>query len=608
VVTAVYLQNRLPTKSLTGRTPYEAWHGRKPAVNHLRVFGCRAFVKQLSHVDKLADQSRAGVFIGYAEGAKAYRILDLVAQQVCTARDVVFNEACGWDWTETTGVIPTADFTIEYIYAGASGAVAVARPASPHAPSSPTPSVRTMATPPSTPVAMPSPQSGAASHAGPAAPPSEFVTPLENDEARLDAAHRESPMRYRAYDNIIGAGEHVPGLAVRNLIEELNLMSTGEPCTFAKAEQDAAWQAAMQEEIDSVKRNQTWELADLPQGHRAITLKWVYKLKRNEAGEIVKHKARLVTRGFVQQEGIDFNEVFTPVARMESVRLLALAAQEGWRVHHMDVKSAFLNGDLKEKVYVRQLAGFVIAGQEGKVLRLRKVLYGLRQAPRAWNSKLDDTLKKMDFVQSEHVIYRHSHGNDILLVGVYVDDLVITGSSLAAVEEFKEKMKRVFLMSDLGLLSFYLGIEVRQDARGITLRQAHYAKKILEMVGMADCKAAATPMEERLRLSRDSTTEEVDATLYRRIVGSLQYLIHTQPDLTYAVEYVSRFLKRPTEEHLQAVKKILRYIAGTLQYGLRYGRRTGTTRLVGYCAVTSPATLTRGRAPQALCSSSAKAW
>jgi hypothetical protein len=172
----------------------------------------------------------------------------------------------------------------------------------------------------------------------------------------------------------------------------------------------------------------------------------------------------------------------------------------------------------------------------------------------------------MNFVQSkhEHAMYMHSHGDDILLVGVYVDDLVITGSSLAAVEEFKEEMKRAFLMSDLRLLSFYLGIKVRQDAGCITLRQAHYAKKILEMAGMADCKAAATPMEERLRLSHDSTAEEVDATLYHRIVGSLRYLIHTRTDLTYAIGYVSRFLERPTEEHLQAVKKILCYIVGTL--------------------------------------------
>jgi hypothetical protein len=372
VVTAVYLQNRLPTKSLTGRTPYEAWHGRKPAVNHLRVFGCRAFVKQLGHVDKLVDRSHAGVFISYVEGAKAYRILDPAARQVCTTRDVVFDEAHGWDRTATTGASPAADFTVKYIYAGALGAATTARPASPRAPSSPTPSARASAAPPSTPVTTPSPQSGAVSVAGPTAPLPEFVTPLENDVERLDAAHGESTVRYRAYDNIIGAGERVSGMAARNLIEELNLMSTGEPCTFAEAEQDTTWQAVMQEEIDSVKRNQTWELADLPQGHRAITLKWVYKLKRNEAGGIVKHKARLVACGFVHQEWIDFDEV-----------LLTLAAQEGWRVHHMDVKSAFLNGDLKEEVYVRQPVGFVIAGQEGKVLRLRKAMYGLRQAPRA---------------------------------------------------------------------------------------------------------------------------------------------------------------------------------------------------------------------------------
>jgi hypothetical protein len=235
VVTAVYLQNQLLTKSLAGRTPYEAWHGRNPVVNHPRVFGCRTFVKQLGHVDKPPDRSPARVFIGYAEGAKAYRILDPVIRQVCTARDVVFDEAHGWDCTATTGVSPAADFTVEYIYARASGAAA-ARPASPHASSSPTPSVRTPAAPPSTPVATPSPQSGAASVVGPAAPPPEFVTPLENDEERLDAAHGESLVHYHTYDNIFGTGEHVSGLTACNLIEELILMSTGDTCSFAEAE------------------------------------------------------------------------------------------------------------------------------------------------------------------------------------------------------------------------------------------------------------------------------------------------------------------------------------------------------------------------------------
>jgi hypothetical protein len=228
----------------------------------------------------------------------------------------------------------------------------------------------------------------------------------------------------------------------------------------------------MQSEMDAVEKNCTWELADLPRGHSAITLKWVFKLKRDEAGAIVKHKARLVARGFVQWEGINFDDTFAPVARMESVRLLlALAAQKSWCVHHMDVKSAFLNGDLKEEVYVHQPPGFAIPGKEGTVLRLRKALYGLRQAPWAWNAKLDSMLKEMGFEQSPHeaVIYRRSNGGNTLLVGVYVDDLVITDTKDAEVAAFKEEMKVTFQMSDLGLLSFYLGIEVHQDDSGITL-------------------------------------------------------------------------------------------------------------------------------------------
>jgi hypothetical protein len=189
----------------------------------------------------------------------------------------------------------------------------------------------------------------------------------------------------------------------------------------------------MQSEMDAIEKNCTWELANLPRGHSAITLKWVFKLKRDEAGAIVKHKARFVAHGFVQRESIDFNDTFAHVARMESVRLLfALAALEGWHVHHMDVKSAFLNDDLKEKVYVHQPPGFTIPGKEGKVLRLRKALYGLQQAPRAWNAKLDSTLKGMGFGQSPHeaAIYRRGNGGNALLVSVYVDSLVITGTRM----------------------------------------------------------------------------------------------------------------------------------------------------------------------------------
>jgi hypothetical protein len=392
-------------------------------------------------------------------------------------------------------------------------------------------------------------------------------------------------LRYRRVEGLL-IDPSVPGPASRILAGELHLAcDDGEPRSFTEAEKHVAWCAAMQSEMDAVETNRTWELADLPHGHRAITLKWVFKLKRDEAGAIVKHKARLVARGFLQQEGIDFDDAFAPVARMESVRLLlALSAQQGWHVHHMDVKSAFLNDDLKEEVYVHQPPGFAIPGKEGKVLRLCKVLYGLRQAPRAWNAKLDSTFKGMSFTPSPHeaAIYRRGNGGSALLVGVYIDDLVITGAKDAEVTAFKEEMKATFQMSDLGHLSFYLGIEVHQGDSGITLRQTAYAKRIVELAGLTDCNPALTPMEERLKLSRDSTTEEVDATQYQHLVGSLRYLVHTRPDLAYSVGYVNRFLQRPTTEHEQAVKRIIRYVARTLDHGLYYPRCPGEAHLVGY--------------------------
>jgi hypothetical protein len=215
----------------------------------------------------------------------------------------------------------------------------------------------------------------------------------------------------------------------------------------------------------------------------------------------------------------------------------------------MGVKSAFLNGDLKEEAYMHQPPGFAIPGKESKVLRLCKALYGLRQAPRAWNAKLDSSLKGMGFGQSPHeaAIYRRGNGGNTLLVGVYVDDL-ITGTKDAEVAAFKEEMKVTFHMSDMGLLS-YLGIEVHQGDSGITLRQTAYAKRVIELAGLTDYNPALTPMEERLKLSRDSTAEEVDATQYRRLVGSLCYLTHTWPDLTFSIGYVSRFMQRPMTEH-----------------------------------------------------------
>jgi hypothetical protein len=300
----------------------------------------------------------------------------------------------------------------------------------------------------------------------------EFATPLSHDEERIDAYHDGELLRYRTMENLLG-DQPVPGLIAHDLEAQLLLAcDDGKPRFFTEAERHAAWRAVMQSEMDAVEKNHNWLLADLPRGHSAITLKWVFKLKRDEADAIIKHNARLVARGFAQREGIDFDDTFAPVARMESVRLLfALAAQEGWCVHHMDVKSMFLSGYLKEEVYVHQPLRFAIPSKEGMVLRLRKTLYGLQQASRVWNAKLDFMLKGMGFGQSPHeaAIYRRGNGGNTLLVGVYVDDVVITGTKDVEVVAFKEEMKATFQMSDVGRLSFYLEIEVHQGDSGITL-------------------------------------------------------------------------------------------------------------------------------------------
>jgi hypothetical protein len=249
----------------------------------------------------------------------------------------------------------------------------------------------------------------------------------------------------------------------------------------------------------------------------------------------------------------------------------------------MDVKSAFLNGELQEEVYVVQPPGFIVEGEEHKVYRLDKALYGLRQAPRAWNIKLDSTLKELGFVQSplEHGLYARGDRVARLLVGVYVDDLIIVGGCSKVIGNFKSQMKAKFRMSDLGPLSFYLGIEVRQGEDEITLSQAAYASRIVEKAGLMGCNPCATPMEPRTKLSRESTAPPVDSTEYRSLVGSLRYLVNTRPDLAFSVGYVSRFMEKPTEEHRAALKHIIRYVAGTIHYGCRYVKERNW-RLIGY--------------------------
>jgi hypothetical protein len=403
------------------------------------------------------------------------------------------------------------------------------------------------------------------------------VTPPTGESVDSD----DVGLRFRTMQNIIDSTNEVQGFEYSGLC----YFAVEEPRSVEEALSEQCWKNAMITEMNSIQSNKTWELSSLPTGHRAIGLKWVFKVKKDPQGRIIKHKARLVVKGYAQREGVDYDKVFAPVARIEIVRLLiVVAAQRGWIVHHMNVKLAFLNGDLMEEVYVQQPPGFVVKNGSGKVLKLKKALYGLRQAPRAWNAKLDSELTRLGFVKNplELAVYRRSEKNDYVLVGVYVDDLIFTGSSKANIEAFKEMM-RSFSMSDLGLLSYYLGIQVDQKEGRTTLCQGTYTLKILEQVGMKGCNSSHVPMENRLILSKNDKTELGDKTKYRSIIGSLRYLVNTRPDIAYAVGIVSRYMEEPRASHWAAVKQILRYLARTMIFGCVYKKLSSTEpMLVGF--------------------------
>lgn len=574
VATAIYILNRAPTKSVAGKTPYEAWNGYKPNVGHLRTFGCLAHVKVTGPSGgKLADRSIPMVLIGYEKGSNAYRLVNPETNRVCVSRDVVFEESKGWQWSSGDDVTISDDTDRFLVHFEPEQTESV----NDHAAQEGENAENREGTEPITPRQAVLPGS-------PVIPA--MVTPISSVAA--ESPESSAPLKMRSLDEIFDATSPHWSPADYDHMEELELCMLGaeEPTHHNDALKHEHWKKAMEEELKSIKENDTWEMVTPPTGVRAIGLKWVFKLKKDVEGNVIRHKARLVAKGYVQRHGIDFDEVFAPVARLETVRLLmALAANEGWRVHHMDVKSAFLNGELEEEVYVAQPPGFIETGKEGKVLKLRKALYGLRQAPRAWNLKLDQTLLSLGFIRSpvEHAVYMKNSGNARLLVGVYVDDLIITGSSAEEVAMFKEQMKDMFSMSDLGLLSYYLGIEVAQAEDGISLCQSAYALKILEKTGMLDCNPCQTPMEERLKLSKNGEGPKVDPTYYRSVVGSLRYLVNTRPDISYAVGVVSRYMESPNSQHMAAVKQILKYIRGTLNLGCKYSQNKGEKpSLLGY--------------------------
>ncbi|KAK1614549.1 hypothetical protein QYE76_020066 [Lolium multiflorum] len=349
---------------------------------------------------------------------------------------------------------------------------------------------------------------------------------------------------------------------------------SAEPRHYTAAMEIPHWRSAMELEYQALMKNGTWTLVPPRSGVDIIDCKWVFKVKTHADGSIERYKARLVAKGFKQRYGLDYEDTFSPVVKPTTIRvLLSLAVTRGWSLRQLDVQNAFLHGVLEEEVYMRQPPGFSDPDRPDHLCRLVKALYGLKQAPRAWHARLGAALRAHGFIPStaDTSLFLLQRPEVTMYVLVYVDDIILVSSSVTAADRLVSSLSVAFAVKDLGKLHYFLGLEVTHDDAGLSLTQKKYSHDLLRRAGMLLCKATTTPMSSSEQLtSVDGTLlSSEDATEYRSLVGGLQYLTITRPDISYAVNRVCQYLHSPRDAHMTAVKRILRYIRHTVSYGLR---------------------------------------
>lgn len=534
VNTACYVINRSPSTAVELKTPMEMWTGKPINYSDLHIFGSPVYVMYNSQeTTKLDPKSRKCLFLGYADGVKGYRLWDPTAHKVVVSRDVVFmedkiqeNEEGDSTTRETTSIQMEKEV-----------------------------------------------QSNDSSEAA----PQHEVN--ETNESQAPATRTLNRERRRP-------GWHSDYVMESNVAYCL-LTEEGEPSTLQEAlnNPDASfWKEAMQEEIEALHKNNTWELVPLPGGRKPIGNKWVYKIKRNGDDQVERYRARLVVKGYAQKEGIDFSEIFSPVVGMATVRVvLAMCATYDLHLEQLDVKTAFLHGNLEEEIYMLQPEGFKQKGKENLVCRLNKSLYGLKQAPRCWYKRFDSFIRSLEYnrLHADPCAYFKRFGNDdFIILLLYVDDMLVAGPNKDRISKLKAQLAREFEMKDLGPANKILGMQIHRDrvSRKIWLSQKSYVKKILQRFNMQDCKPISTPFPTNVRLSSKMSPSsekermEMSRVPYASAVGSLMFaMICTRPDIAHAVGVVSRYMAEPGREHWEAVKRILRYLKGTSDVALCYG-------------------------------------
>ena len=615
VLAAAHLINRTPTPLLLNKTPFEILFDKPPCFDVVRTFGCLCYAhNQKTKGDKFASRSRKCVFVGYPFGKKGWRLFDLDTKEFFVSRDVKFFEEVfpfGCPEDVNTPDNEHVDQEIHEDFAELildneiheDGEFLGQQQTQPNVQTSDPPSPETSPAPAGPNQEQPVPASDQA-----VGPSSTSAAPTVREQEMGRGFREKFPntlyrdfVTHTVFANSTSSSSSSSDLSQGTpypLAHYINcdnysvnyrrflaaVIKGNDPKSFKEAMKYDGWRQSMKEEIQALEDNGTWTLEHLPPGKRALGSRWVYKTKYLSNGDIERLKSRLVVLGNHQQEGIDYNETFAPVAKMTTVRVfLAIAASKNWALHQMDVHNAFLHGDLDEEVYMKLPPGFE-SSEPSLMCRLRKSLYGLKQAPRCWFAKLVSALKGYGFIQSysDYSLFTYSKGTVRVNVLVYVDDLIISGNDSAALTVFKAYLSDCFKMKDLGSLKYFLGIEVARSSLGLFLCQRKYTLDIISETGLLGAKPSAFPIEQNHKLGLATGEFVPDPESYRRLVGRLIYLAVTRPDLAYSVHILSQFMQEPRMEHWEAALRVVRYLKGTPGQGILL-RADSELTLEGWC-------------------------
>nr|GEU54117.1 retrovirus-related Pol polyprotein from transposon TNT 1-94 [Tanacetum cinerariifolium] len=559
LATACFTQNRSIIHRRFHKTPYELINGRKPDISFLHVFGALCYPKN-DHEDigKLGAKGDIGFFIGYSADSCAYRVYNRRAKKIMETMNVSFNELSAMDFEQSSSKPKLQSMTSGQISSGLDLT---------YAPSTittqqPTETVQAhqvrqnLMTPTSITDTAPTPTNSSSQATN-------FPNTSQDDHP-LEQVIREPSRPVLTRNQLRSDGD---------MCMYALTVSTMEPNNVKEAMTDPAWIESMQEELLLFKRLDAWVLVPTPDNITPLTLKWLFKNKYGKEKTVIRNKSRQVVRGYRQEEGIDFEESFALVDRMEAIRIfLAYAAHKSFTMFQMDVKTAFLHGTLREDVYVCQPEGFIDADHLSHVFKLKKAPYRLKQAPRAWYDELSTFLFQNHFFKgtTDPTLFIRCFNDDILVVQVYVDDIIFGSTHHRYIQLFSNLMKSRFKMSMIREMTFFLGLQVNQSPCGIFINQSKYVLEILKKYGMESCDPVATPMEIKDKLDLDQNGTPVDATEYRSMIGSLMYLTSSRLDIVHSTCLCARYQAKPTEKHLKEVKRIFRYLRGIVNTGLWY--------------------------------------